>query len=524
LCRFDNTCSPNIAPVDIAPVETTEHDDDGDGESDQEHFHTDDDVKHEAALDMAHASTEEAHALTEAAAVETTAGGISASSGAQSEAMTETVINGGDNDALMVSAKSGEGDIIAAAGDGVSHGTGDHDSQHVADHAVDAEIHIVNASAHGGESPVVITSTFEEESGAIQAFASAGADADTIAEVAEIDANSIEVVAASGGGPEVLTEIAHAEAETIETAVVSGADPLQIAHDAEEEAHAMEEVESPADLNVLVQAADIAHNIAILTVGSEVSKAVAEAEVTGVVPPVPSDAPTQVPTFTNLIAEDEEPPKCILDCAGVPVNDGAMKSDWCKWARTVDWDESEGVTRHNAEWNGKCLNDCDVETVVALAEWAQNCVGGGTAVLPSADPFNLVSAGDGAGDASGSYGIDSDADEAAGDVAVGGTTASAASEQLIARAADTDSGGKFAVSQRVYVPLVTAICTSAVGLAFVLHSRRAALAEMDTDKLRGVIGVRGRPWQQTPCPDSTNVLTAICIPPSTLEGVSQEVL
>jgi histone arginine demethylase JMJD6 len=64
--------------------------------------------------------------------------------------------------------------------------------------------------------------------------------------------------------------------------------------------------------------------------------------------------------------EDEEPPECVLDCQGVPVNDGAKKSDWCTWARTgVDWDASE------------CLEDCDVETVAALAKWAKTCEGEG---------------------------------------------------------------------------------------------------------------------------------------------------
>ena len=134
----------------------------------------------------------------------------------------------------------------------LSQGEGDHDSQHVADRSIAAEMHIINASTHAGTGATVLAHDFEEQSTAMSHFAGAGADADTIAEVAEADAHSIEVVAEAGGSPDALAEVAHAEAQTVEHAVHAGEDPASIALHAEEEARLIER--TPVDQIHLVVA------------------------------------------------------------------------------------------------------------------------------------------------------------------------------------------------------------------------------------------------------------------------------
>jgi anthranilate phosphoribosyltransferase len=75
------------------------------------------------------------------------------------------------------------------------------------------------------------------------------------------------------------------------------------------------------------------------------------------------------------------------------------------------------------------------------------------------------------------------------------------------------------VHRTIQVALLTAVCVAAVGLAFVVHSRRAALAVMDIQNLRDVIGAGGRPRQQTPRPESTVVQTSQVVTLSTMELV-----
>jgi hypothetical protein len=104
---------------------------------------------------------------------------------------------------------------------------------------------------------------FSEEASTMSAFAATGATADDMSKVAETEAHAIEVVAEHGAGPHALADVAHAEAETIQTAALTGADPAEIVHSVEEESRLFEGAESTEEIGHLVEAADLAHEIAI---------------------------------------------------------------------------------------------------------------------------------------------------------------------------------------------------------------------------------------------------------------------